>query len=191
MKVLWFDTETTGLDPVKNDIVQIAGIIEIDGEVKKEFNFTCRPANPDNIEPEALETIGKTKDEIMSWPDPKSVYLELIQLFDKYINKYDKKDKFFPAGHNVLFDVKMFMEFARRHGDKYGIGSYMTWQPIDTMYIAVIMRQFTTFNPPNNKLEVICAEVGIKINAHDALSDVRASRDFGNCFLGTIKNCFR
>ena len=30
-KVLWLDIETTGLDPERHGIVQIAGIIEIDG----------------------------------------------------------------------------------------------------------------------------------------------------------------
>jgi oligoribonuclease (3'-5' exoribonuclease) len=33
VKIFWFDTETTGLDPVVNSIVQLAAIIEIDGEV--------------------------------------------------------------------------------------------------------------------------------------------------------------
>ena len=28
-KILWFDVETTGLDPVKNGIWQLAGLVEV------------------------------------------------------------------------------------------------------------------------------------------------------------------
>ena len=48
-KLLYFDTETTGLDPVRNGIIQIAGIIVIDGEVKEEFNIKMQPHENDEI----------------------------------------------------------------------------------------------------------------------------------------------
>ena len=38
MRILYVDVETTGLVPGKNDIVQISGLIEINKEVKEEFN---------------------------------------------------------------------------------------------------------------------------------------------------------
>lgn len=55
MKVLYFDCETTGTDPIEQDITQISGLIEIDGKVVDKFNFRCQPLNWDGISPEALE----------------------------------------------------------------------------------------------------------------------------------------
>lgn len=45
MKLLFFDLETTGVNPGKNGIHQISGMIEIDGVEKEHFNFHVQP-NP-------------------------------------------------------------------------------------------------------------------------------------------------
>jgi len=42
-KVLWLDTETTGLSE-KSCIVQVAAIIVMDGKEKERFNINMRPA---------------------------------------------------------------------------------------------------------------------------------------------------
>lgn len=182
-KVIWFDTETTGLNPVHNDIIQIAGIIEIDGKSVEEFNFKCRPHNPENIEQEALDTHGYKKEDIITWEEPQQAFTKLTDVFSKYIDKYSKYDKFIPAGHNVTFDIQFLGEFFKKCGDSYGIGSWMSWQPLDTMVMAVILKRLNKFNPVNMKLQTICNAVGIKYSEHDALEDVRASRRFGNNFL--------
>ena len=57
MKLLWLDVETTGLNKEKCDIIQIAGIVVIDGEEKERFNFKCQPINWENIEPTSITTI--------------------------------------------------------------------------------------------------------------------------------------
>ena len=55
MKILWTDTETSGLNSKENDILTLAGIIEIDNEVKEEFYLEIQPFNYDNISKQALE----------------------------------------------------------------------------------------------------------------------------------------
>ena len=42
-KIFYFDTETTGLDPKRHDIIQLAYIVEINGEVKEEGEFKLQP----------------------------------------------------------------------------------------------------------------------------------------------------
>ena len=42
-KALYFDVETTGLNPYKNDIIQFACLVEINGEVKEEFETKVAP----------------------------------------------------------------------------------------------------------------------------------------------------
>ena len=53
-KLLWIDVETSGLSCVKNDILTIAGIIEIDGNIAEEFYFKCQPHDWNTINEEEI-----------------------------------------------------------------------------------------------------------------------------------------
>ena len=69
MKILWLDTETTGLLCEYNDIVQLSGIVDIDGSVTDEFNIFMRPVNMENIEAQALAVQGRTEQEAFCYLD--------------------------------------------------------------------------------------------------------------------------
>ena len=45
MKLVFFDLETTGVNPGKNGIHQISGTVEIDGVEQEKFDFHVQP-NP-------------------------------------------------------------------------------------------------------------------------------------------------
>lgn len=49
MKILWIDTETTGLDPDKHGIIQLAMIVDIDGQIKGKEIFTMCPTGRTSI----------------------------------------------------------------------------------------------------------------------------------------------
>ena len=53
-KVLYFDTETTGLDAGKHGIIQLAALMEIGGEIVETFNMKFQPHEGALINPEAL-----------------------------------------------------------------------------------------------------------------------------------------
>lgn len=177
MKIFYFDTETTGVDPDKHEITQLSAIVEIDGEVKEEVNWRCQPTDWENIDPVALEVTGISLEELKKQPLPSEMMGNLRKLFDKYIDKYDKEDKFFPAGHNVRFDLEFLQSFWKRHGDEYGSGSYQNWRALDSMILANFFCAIGKMNVPNVKLETLCDFYEIKIKAHDALSDIRATRE--------------
>ena len=63
MRILYVDVETTGLVPGKNDIIQLSGLIEIDKEIKEEFNFKLKPLREENIQQQALDVQKRTKEE--------------------------------------------------------------------------------------------------------------------------------
>ena len=48
-KILWVDTETTGTDPGKNGIIQLAGVLEINGQEISSFDYKIRPFAEDVI----------------------------------------------------------------------------------------------------------------------------------------------
>jgi DNA polymerase III subunit epsilon len=178
MKILYFDVETTGLDPVKNDIIQLAGMIEIDGELKEEFEFKVAPL-PENIQyvsQEALDTHGYSLDAIRQFTPANIIYRQLTALFDKYIAKYDKSDKFYPAGYNVDFDLKFLREFYLKQNDKY-FGSYVnSFHQMDPLNILKFMHAMGLVNYPDYKLSTIAMAQGIGLQAHDAMSDIKATR---------------
>ncbi len=175
MKVLYFDTETTGLDAFKNDIIQIAGIVEIDGEVKEEFEFRCQPFSYENVDQKALDVHGMSLDEIRTYQKPEEMYQQLITVFGKYIDKFDKNDKFLSAGQNVEFDVKFLRQFFKKNGDNY-YGSWIGWHKLDLLPLATVLWYKGIINPANFKLETIAKEFGLTFKAHDALEDIKVTR---------------
>lgn len=176
-KILYFDCETTGRDPVKNDIIQISGIVEKAGEILDTFNFKCQPFDYNNIEQEALTVTGYTIDEIKTWETPQATFKKLLAVFDKHISKYDKTDKFYPAGYNVRFDLDFLQSFFHKNGEKYGTGSYQNWRAIDALPLIHVLDFVGKINLPDYKLSTVCEQFGIQIKAHDAMSDITATRE--------------
>lgn len=188
MKILYFDVETTGRDPKVNEIIQFSAIVEIDGEVKETVNWYCQPTRWENVEPEALEVTGKTIEELQTYPPASALMDGLESLFNEYIDKYDKTDKFYPAGHNVGFDLDFLQAFWKQHGDKYGTGSYQNWRSLDSRVLAHFLITAGKIPEPENiKLSTLCAQFDIPINAHDAMSDITATRELIKKMLTYLK----
>ena len=57
------DTETTGLDPVKNDIIEIS-ILRL-GDKQQQKTWWMKPINLDNIDDGALKVNGVSKDDLL------------------------------------------------------------------------------------------------------------------------------
>ena len=110
-KVFWFDTETTGLYPDKCAIIQLAAIVEIDGEIVEELNYTIKPHNGALIEPRALEVNGRSEGEIMGYQPVRPFLDDFKKKLAQYINKFDPEDKFITAGKNVDFDTSFLRAF--------------------------------------------------------------------------------
>ncbi len=68
MKQLFYDLETTGTKYWRNSIHQLSGMVVVDGEVKEEFNFHVQPNPKAEIEDEALQIAGVTKEQVMAYP---------------------------------------------------------------------------------------------------------------------------
>jgi DNA polymerase III alpha subunit (gram-positive type) len=170
-KVLWFDTETTGLNPVKNDIVQIAGIIEVDGEVVEKFNIKCQPTSYDDVQPRALEVHGMTIDQIKQFQTAQEGWCHFITIIKKY-----KGVKLIPAGHNIPFDIKFLAQWFIKNGSKMNIYDYLSKEVIDTLLIAKSIPKHV-LKTENHKLVTLAAHFDIPIDAHDALSDIEATKE--------------
>ncbi len=173
-KVLYFDCETSGTDPKKNAIIQLAGMIEIDGEVKESFNFKIKPFPTDEIESAALAVNKITQQEMEGYPDPKEAYRQIVALFGKYVDKFDKTDKFIVCGYNVRFDIDFLKEFFEKNGDSY-LFSWLGPQK-DPLPVFSYLRAIGAIDSPDAKLGTICKVLKIELDAHDALEDIVATK---------------
>jgi len=176
-KVLFFDVETTGTDPKIHDIIQLAFLIEVNGVIKERQNIFMQPFRYDTIDEKALEVNKLTLEQIKKFPHPRQVYPVINKVFSKYVDKYDKNDKFYPAGYNVYFDLSFLFEYWNKNDDPY-FGSFCNWHRLDPLAIA-FMLEYTGKIPPleNYKLETVCNFFKIQIKAHDAMSDITATRE--------------
>jgi len=175
MKIFWFDTETGGLIPGKNPILTLGLIIEIDGEVKERAYFKMRPLPEQVVEDGALKVNGITRDEILSFEQPKVVLNQIETILKKYVNPDDRFDQFTPAGHNTQFDIKHLDAFFVTQRAKLG-WRYFDYHFLDTMALAIMLKKERWINVPNVKLDTMAAAFGIPLKAHNAMNDIEATR---------------
>ncbi len=175
-KVFWFDTETTGVDAKENSIIQLAALVEINGEVVAEKDWKMRPLVGRRVEAKALEVNRKTREEVEAYPSAEETFARIIAFLDSHIDRYDKGDKFFAAGYNVDFDIEFLRALFLAMGHKY-FGSYFHWPSIDVKGTVAEAWERLPHPMKNCKLGTVCESVGIKLDAHDALNDIRATRE--------------
>lgn len=185
-KICYFDTETTGTDQVKNDIVQFAYIIEIDDKIEDEGSIYIQPCSFENIEPEALQVNNLTIEQLKTFDEPKVAYNKIRGVFAKHIDKYDRSDKFVPAGYNVRFDMDFLRQFFLKNNDVY-FGSWFNYHFIDPLQLLYWLEYIGEINLPDYKLKTVCEHFDIELEAHEALSDIKATRQLIKLLLKFLK----
>lgn len=175
-KLLFIDTETTGLYAPGAGLVQVAGIVEIDGQEVEEFNLWARPHKGDLLNKEALDVIGKTREELAALPDPADTFREFLDILDRHVDRFDKTDKFFLVAYNASFDNEHLRAWWKKCGGEY-FGSYFWTPPLCVMTLAGIALRPSRPDLPNFKLATVAQAMRITAEGdpHDALTDVRLS----------------
>lgn len=183
MKRLWIDTETTGPNPKMHAIIQIGGIVDIDGKVVEDFDIRLKPHTGAAIDDKALAVNGISRDSLMSYPDSSEGFRKFTGIMEKYINVFDKRDKFTMYGFNVQFDESFIRELFQINASKY-FGAYLWFPSIDVAgrcheYLCAIGQRPLM---PNGKLSTMAGALGVSTpdNLHDALADIRLTRQ---CWL--------
>ena len=174
-----FDLETTGTNPGKHGIHQISGQIVIDGVVKESFDFHVQPNPKALIEEEALKVGGVTREQILAYPPMQQVYQEFVAMLGKYVDKFNKKDKFFLVGYNnAAFDNQFLRGFFLQNGDVY-FGSWFWSNSIDVMVLASAYLATRRPEMENFKLSTVAKTLGIVVNddsLHDAMYDIELTK---------------
>lgn len=174
-KLFFYDLETTGTNPGRHGIHQISGEIVIDGKSVETFDFKVQPNPKAQIEDAALAVGGVTREQIMAYPPMGQVYTQLVAMLSKYVDKFDKTDKFHLVGYNNRgFDDNFLRGFFLQNGDNY-FGSWFWADSIDVLVLASTFLADHRAELQNFKLATVADFLGIDTTAgklHDASFDI-------------------
>lgn len=175
MKRLFYDLETTGLNPAKHSIHQLAGKIVIDGEVKETFDIKMQPNPKAQIDPEALKVAGITVETLKTYQSFQSGYLQFHKIVSKYVDQFNKKDKFHLVGYNICAFDNDFLRGLFKQNDNMYFGSYFWSDCIDVFPIACMILEEHRTSMENFKLGTVAKKFGIDVKddkLHDGLYDI-------------------
>lgn len=175
MKRLYYDLETTGLNPAKHGIHQMAGMVVINGELKDRFNIKMQPNPKAQYDPEALKVANLTKEQILQYQPFEAGYKEFMGIIEKHVDRFNKKDKFHLVGYNNrAFDDNFLRGLLRQNGNEY-FGSYFWSDSIDVLVLSSYFLEARRVELPNFKLSTVAAHMGITVEEsklHEAGYDI-------------------
>lgn len=175
MKILFIDTETGGLSQ-NSALIQLSGIVQIGKNEAEVFNFYVKPFPNSEVTDEALAIQKRTREEIETFENEEIVFQKFIDILDKYIDKYDKNDKFILAGYNINFDKDVIYRFFKRNGNNFFF-SYVQGISLDPLYMIAPLQLLNKLPVlDNNKLKTWCDYFNIPLINHDSLQDVIATK---------------
>lgn len=188
MKILIFDTETGGVSPIENDILQLSyQVIDIESrEVLKEVNhYFPWPEDKWRVQPGAIAVNGLTE-EVLATKVLSDRYEALQEFFD------DMYGCTYLVAHNGDFDKKFITAEAKRK--RYIIGPD-EWKPlIDTMKTTTELCQLpphpgrSGYKWPKLAELAECLRISTDdINLHDSSADVELTK---RCFLYLLDRDF-
>ncbi len=182
-KIFYFDVETTGLNPLSNGIIQLAWIIEVDGIEKSRNNLFIAPFEHDTISDEALEVNGLSREEIISFMNPEDAFQHLEDSLSSYCDRFDKNDKYYPCAYNGDFDYQFLQQWYLKNKCEF-FGSWFNHHLLDPLILVNYGVLKNYFSPPliNRKLKTVAEYFKIPIQAHDALSDITATKKIHKIF---------
>lgn len=188
MKLLYLDTETTGTNEAIHGIIQIAALMEIDGQVVGQYETLVRPWDTCQIAEGALAVSGITIEQMVNAPPEDYAVDTFTRWLSKYISKFDKHDKAFMVGFNTPFDDKFLRALCDRVGERY-LGSFKWPDLLDVRGFAAYYLGSERSHMGNFRLSDVAAKVlndAEMLEAlngedfHSAMADIRVTRAVWN-----------
>lgn len=179
MKYLFCDVETTGTDYNKHGIIQIAGLIDIDGMIVEEFDIRVKPFKGQMISKESMKINGVSIDDLNKFLEPTEGYSKFVEILGHHVSKFDKKDKYFFVGYNSSFDDNFLRTFFKNCGDDY-YGSFIWWPTIDIAPFVMELLKEQRHLFPDFKLGTVAKALSIPVDEsrlHEAKYDTLLTRE--------------
>ncbi|MBU0619536.1 UvrD-helicase domain-containing protein [Patescibacteria group bacterium] len=152
-RIIVIDTETTGTNVLKDEIIQIYAVEIINGKPERDFCYYLK----NTISVGNSEEVHGLTDEFLkhNGKDPAGVLSKLKQFIGNDI----------VVGHNIIFDVSMIIENAKRHKIEFGFQEYYDTLDLSKRFIPA----------ENYKLNTLATMLNLTTATHDAQDDVKAT----------------
>lgn len=186
-KRLYVDLETTGADKYLHGIHQAAFLVEIDGKVEETFDIKLQPFEGAEFDERAMEIAGVSEAKIKTYQSFEEGFQEIEETLIECSEEFHEGMPFTIVGYSVGFDVEFLAEFFSQNNAR--MGSIVNFNFVDVLQIArllVYLGDKLLCKQGNLRLESMCHLFKIKINAHDALSDITATRELEAVLLSRL-----
>lgn len=181
MRFLWLDTETTGLETTDASAFELAFILVQNGVVICERDFYLNPLSETiKYNEEAGKIHGYTEEQIRAFPPEREQVLKIVDFLQSSVNLFksdgSRTEKLVIAGYNVEFDKKHLKALLARNGFNYDDYFIDTADVFEQVKRAGIQKALPYL--PDRKLGTVAKHLGVNLeNAHNALADIRATRE--------------
>ncbi|HKJ68048.1 MAG TPA: helicase C-terminal domain-containing protein, partial [bacterium] len=158
------DTETTGLDPLQDDIIEVAAVKYVNGEPEGSLDLLLKPRNP--ISEEITRITGITNGMVEDAP----TYQESHKDIKAFLGEHPL------VAHNIEFDYGMLEAHYQRAGEA---------PPDNRLYDTLLLARTFTYWTLDHKLKTVARAFGVEEDAsHRALPDAKM---VGEIFLHLIE----
>ena len=180
-RIVFFDLETGGLDPLRHPIIQIA-LLAVDGgwreveALEMKLHFDLATADQDALKVNGWDA-GVWEREATAGALARDLTARFFRNHAT-MEKTSARGKSYTvarlAGHNVeRFDCPFLVQWFKTAGEFCPAACF---EPLDTVSLARWASFVAPTQPKDHKLGSVCAWLGIEHQeAHDALGDVRAT----------------
>ncbi|MEY3587433.1 MAG: hypothetical protein RJA47_29 [Actinomycetota bacterium] len=153
------DLETTGFNPQKDRIVQMAALlVNGRGEVVDSFDTVVKPESPEQYEHGAEHVHGISREMVQNG----------MPLRDALSHMWSLTDGRVFTAHNARFDISFLEAESERVGMKREVRNFL-----DTLALA---READSDRQRKHSLQALCEHYGVTVErAHEAMSDAKAT----------------
>ena len=193
--IAYIKVATTGLDPSKHGIIQLACIIEQNDKILEEINLYMKPIKGDLLSREALKinNIAVEDFKTKKYLYPSDAYKQFIEFLDKHVDKFDREDKLILCGKNIQFDISFLKTWFEKFNNSF-FNAYFHKLYIDlNTKLAELMLHNDDLIIYDFSIEKICEMCDIEIeNRHCAYEIVnKLVKYFNQLTDEQLKYCLR
>lgn len=177
---VFFDFETTGLEPGKHSIIEAYFGFDSDRKLVAEWQGQIRPMPGREISEDALAANRRTREDLEKGKDPKIAMKEIRQIFDQFAGRGERKRKMTLIGYNSAgFDMLFLRDFAKAQG-WHDLHHYISWPGYDVAILAAFCLGEEWETLARRGLRNACLRFNVPFvdsEAHGARYDALRTRD--------------
>ena len=179
-QALWLNIKTTSLHSKTAAVVQIAGLLEVGGEVIDTIDLLCAPHKGCSVEPKALELAGGDMNILNELPPARKVVQNFIKFIQTYADGSDPYVKLILCGYNTSFCFSVMDAFFYRNSPRTYLSKHFMTATLDVMNCVALARyknKIKLDEIKGNSLVSMCEHFNVRLeNPLDGIQCASATR---------------